>query len=247
MSKVVLVLPAYNESKAIVEVINKSLKHINDIIVVDDGSSDATAELVEKLPVTLIRNFKNLGKGAALFKGFAQANAHQATHVITMDGDSQHDPDDIPRLVQAINEYSNSIIVAARLRNTQAAPKSRLLANKIADFFISWAAGQKVYDSQSGFRVYPIGLLNSFQKHYHHQHSFVFESEIFIEATRQRCSIAALAIDSYYPEDARDSHFQPARDICAITRMIAKKIILQGFNLPGLGKAIFSKGSLLNR
>jgi glycosyltransferase involved in cell wall biosynthesis len=245
MSMVVLIIPAYNESMAIADVVKRATQHIAHVIIVDDGSTDNTADIVHALPVTLIRNEKNLGKGEALIRGFVAALALGATHVITMDGDGQHNPHDLPRLVQAIEKAPKAVVIAARLGNTQAAPKGRLMANRVADFFISWAAGQRVYDTQSGFRVYPAHLLTLFQKHYSQCQSFVFESEIILKAAQCRLPIAAIAIDSLYPKSARHSHFQPARDIWEITRMVSVHLAKKWFNISGLVKVIFSKGKLL--
>lgn len=238
MDKLAVVIPAYNEEATIREVATRALEYCPQVIVVDDGSSDNTVGELEGVAVTLLRNAQNSGKAASLWNGMQQAMAQGADAIITLDGDNQHDPADIPRLVEAAKRLPQHVIIAARLANRENAPKARLFANNFADFWVSWAAGQWVHDSQSGFRLYPSALLREAVSDETLKHGFVFESEILIEAGRNGYPVVSVPIASVYRHGARASHFRPVADISLIVRMIAWKIIKRGLFLPGLWRAL---------
>ncbi len=229
-----VVIPAFNESLTIREVAEKALRHCKHVIVVDDGSKDDTLTKLKGLSVTVLHNECNLGKAATLVRGFSYALQHHATAVISIDGDAQHDADDIPKLMAAYEENSNLLVIAARLKNNEEAPSNRLWANHFADFWVSWAAGHLVIDSQSGFRLYPAKLLKETKAAHGKYWGFVFETEIIINAAYQGFRTTSIPIKSCYPEKRRASHYQPWRDITKTVLMIFWKIISRGLNLPGL-------------
>jgi glycosyltransferase involved in cell wall biosynthesis len=233
-----VVIPAYNESAAIREVALGALRHLGAVIVVDDGSSDGTAEKLSNLPVTLLRHSANLGKAASLWHGMQAALNLGAKGIVTMDGDGQHDPDDIPRLIIAAENQPNRLVIGSRLWNREAIPKARYFANRFANFWIAWASGQVIEDSQSGFRVYPAQLIRRCRFDPGRDKGFVFESEIIIEADRHGFSCAFLPVRTMYPENARPSHFRPVRDIAGITRMVAWRLLSRGFFLSGLWRSL---------
>src|SRR5690606_26714611 len=144
-----VVIPALNEVLRIRDVVTQTLAHCPWVIVVDDGSTDGTAERLRDLPVTVLRHGLRRGKGAALRTGFAEALARGATGVLTIDGDAQHDPSDLPRLLAAAARHPNHIIIGARLRHRAAAPRLRRMANAFGDWGVSWGAGYRIADSQS--------------------------------------------------------------------------------------------------
>ena len=102
--KICIVIPAYNEARTVREVASRALQQLGDVIVVDDGSADGTAAALDGLPVTLVSNPVNMGKGASLWRGFSAALAAGAEAVITLDADGQHRPEDIPRILAAISD-----------------------------------------------------------------------------------------------------------------------------------------------
>lgn len=233
-----VVIPAYNEGATIRAVASEVLQYGLPLIVVDDGSVDDTVAQLDGLALTVLRNEQNRGKAASLWHGMQYAMQQGAEAVITLDGDGQHRPVDIPRLAAAAEQHPDTILIAARLRGRENAPKARLRANMVADFWISWAAGQWVHDSQSGFRLYPAALLRQFQPREGRRYGFVFESEILIEGVRNGFPCLALPIDSIYQHGARASHFRPVADITLIVRMVAWKLISRGMFLPGLWRAL---------
>ncbi len=237
--KNVVLIPAYNESATIQNLAQHCLQYSDTVIVIDDGSSDSTLEKLQDLEVIIIKNSINSGKAYSLKKGMLRALSLKAQNIITIDGDGQHSPDDIPRLIEAASLNKDKLIIAARLRNTSQAPSARLKANKIADFWISWAAGEKITDSQSGFRLYPASLLKTNVLDISTKHGFVFESEIIIEAVRHGFSCHTIAIDSVYHTEARSSHFKPVADITKIVLMISWKLFSRGMYPQGLWRAYF--------
>jgi len=236
--RIVAVIPAYNEAPTIREVATRTLRLVPDVIVVNDGSTDATAAALQGLPITIISNPVNYGKGASLWRGFALAMADGADAVITLDGDAQHDPEDIPRLIDAAHAHPDRIIIGARLWDREKVPPLRYLGNRFANFWVAWAAGFPVADSQSGFRLYPASVLREVQLFHGPNARFAFESEILIEAGRAGVRSAAVPIAALYPPDARPSHYRSTLDTARIARMIAWKLLSRGFDLPALVRSL---------
>jgi glycosyltransferase involved in cell wall biosynthesis len=186
----------------------------------------------------VISNPVNLGKGASLWRGFAAALAEGADAVVTLDGDAQHRPEDIPRLVQAWQAQPGRILIGARLWDRGEVPPLRYFANRFANFWVAWAAGCPVADSQSGFRVYPATVLRHVQVFHGPNARFAFESEILIEAGRGGVRSAAVPIAAIYPPNARASHYRSAVDTARIVRMITWKLVSRGFDLPALVRSL---------
>jgi glycosyltransferase involved in cell wall biosynthesis len=236
--KIVVVIPAYNEAPTIRDIATRTLGVLPHLIVVDDGSTDGTSGELAGLPLTLISNPANLGKGASLWRGFAVALAEGADAVITLDGDAQHRPEDIPRLIAAWEAQPGRIIIGARLADRASVPPLRYFGNRFANFWVAWAAGFPVSDSQSGFRLYPTQLLGHVQVAHGPGARFAFESEILIEAGRAGVRTAAVPIAALYPPNARASHYRSAVDTARIVRMIAWKLVSRGFDLPALVRSL---------
>ena len=233
-----MVIPAYNEAPTITDVARRALAQIDKVIVVDDGSDDATAEQLQDLPVKILRHSANQGKAASLWTGMQYALSLGAEGVITLDGDGQHRPEDIPRLLSAAAQHPAMIIIAARLHGREQVPSARRFANMMADFWIAWAAGYPLRDTQSGFRWYPAALLRQLQIPHDRAHSFVFESELLIEAARLGYFAIPVAIEAIYPPQARASHYRPWADTSRIVRMVAWKLLSRGLAIPSLLRSV---------
>jgi glycosyltransferase involved in cell wall biosynthesis len=241
--KIVAVIPAYNEARTIRDVATRTLRVLPELIVVDDGSTDATAAELEGLRLTVISNPENLGKGASLWRGFAVALAEGADAVVTLDADAQHQPEDIPRLVEAWRAQPGRIVIGARVLDRDKAPPLRAFANRFANFWVAWAAGCRVIDSQSGFRVYPAALLRHVRVAHGPGARFAFESEILIEAGRAGVRSAAVPIATIYPPSARASYYRAAADTARIVCMIAWKLVSRGLDLPALVRSLITAKS----
>jgi glycosyltransferase involved in cell wall biosynthesis len=241
-----VVIPAYNERATIAGIVERALACAHTVIVVDDGSTDGTADALASCSVTLIRNDRNGGKGHSLWCGMQHALSLGMAGVVTLDGDGQHAPEDIPRLVAMARSHPRDIVVGARLLGRECAPRSRRCANRVADFWIGWAAGQRLADSQSGFRVYPSTLLERVRIRHDAARSFVFESEFLIAAARLDARVRNVPVATIYPHHARASHFRGLRDITRITRMVAWHILRRGFHPAGLYRSVFSRDEALS-
>lgn len=225
---IALVIPAYNEAASLRQVAEAALAQHPWVIVVDDGSTDATAQCVAGLPLTLLRLPHNQGKAKALWFGMEHALQQGATAVMTMDADGQHRAEDIPRMLEANQARPDCLVIGSRMHDRSQFPTSRYLANRFANFWVAWAAGYPLSDSQSGFRIYPASLLRSYRAACHKINGFVFESEVIIEAGRRGCAPLAVHIPAIYVASARKSHFRPILDILRITRMVALKLLQRG-------------------
>ncbi|HEX7370885.1 MAG TPA: glycosyltransferase family 2 protein [Rhodanobacteraceae bacterium] len=210
-----VVVPCLNEALAIRGLLEGVLAHCRDVIVIDDGSTDDTAEIVSQMQVTLIRHPERRGKGEALRAGFREALARGASGVLTMDGDGQHDPADIPRILAAARQFPGAMVIGARMLERQRQPEGRRRANDFADWGISWGCGRPVADTQSGQRWYPRAAVEMVDLP---AQDFVFEAAILIAASRDLdMPVVSIPIACRYDADARHSHFRPVRDVVRIT------------------------------
>ena len=238
LKELFVVIPALNESLTIRDIVTRSLNITSRVIVVDDGSSDGTSQALEGLPVTILQNQTSIGKGASLWRGFQHALGLGAECIITLDADGQHLPEEIPRLVQASQEAPHQLIIGARPRDGRQIHNPRVFANRVADFWISWASGYWVQDTQSGFRMYPKRLLEKINIKHGKKRSFVFESEILIKASRLGFGSVCVPITSPPPPKMRKSHFRPILDVLRITRMVSVQLLICKFSPSGLYRTI---------
>lgn len=221
-----VVVPCLNEALAIKNLLEGVLAHCRDVIVIDDGSTDDTANIVAQLPVTLIRHPERRGKGEALRAGFREALRRGASGVLTMDGDGQHDPADIPRILAAARQFPGAIIVGARMLERHHQPSARRRANDLADWGISWGCGRPVADTQSGQRWYPHSAVELVDLP---AQDFVFEAAMLIAASRDLdMPVVSIPIACRYDAGARHSHFRPVRDVVRITWYTIGQIVHYG-------------------
>lgn len=222
MDGIAILIPAYNEAKTICSVVDRCSLYSKNIIVIDDGSTDNTVAQIKNTAASIFSNLKNIGKGATLLKGFQIAIEKNYCGVISLDADGQHDPDDLPRFFDIIQKNPDAFIIGARKIAANCAPKLRLWANKMADFFISCAARKPLCDTQSGYRYYPISFLKKVVTATHLANHFAFETEILVAAVRSGLPVDYVAIRSCYPAGARMSHYHPRKDTWAITKTVTR-------------------------
>ena len=231
--RIAVVVPALNEALRIRDVVDGALRHCPNVIVVDDGSDDGTAEAIADLPVTVLRHATRMGKGAGLRTGFGEALRRGLEAVITMDGDGQHSGDDIPRLLAAANRRRDWIVIGARLRKRANQPMYRRLANEFGDWGIAWGTGYQVADSQSGQRLYPAEVCRLACAGIPGE-DFVFEAQVLMSAAQElstRC--VSIPIEARYNQvhgapTFRPSHFRPLRDLWRITSHIVLQCVRRG-------------------
>jgi flavin-dependent dehydrogenase len=223
MSDHLILIPVFNEASTIGDVVRGAKRH-GDVLVVDDGSTDGVGAAAAAAGADVIRLDRRVGKGAALRRGLAAALARGADRVLTMDGDGQHDPDDIARLLAAAAEAPDALVIGARLggRGGRAAslPPGRVAAMGVAGFFINWLTGVPVADTQSGFRVYPARLVEEVEPR---RGGFVLESEVLILAAARGWRVLEVPVAAIHFAERR-SRFRPVRDGVAVGAYLAGHI-----------------------
>ncbi len=166
---VMAIIPAYNESESIGKVVSETSKYVSSIIVVDDGSRDNTAEVAASMNARVLRNKYNTGKGAALKRGLIECLKYDPDIVITLDGDGQHDPAEIPKLLEPIENGEADIVIGSRYgrRNylNLEIPLYRRIGLSFIDFMNRNLADSKIKDTQSGFRVYTKTVISIMSKY----------------------------------------------------------------------------------
>lgn len=220
-----VVIPAYNVAGTVAGVVEGALRHVPMVVVADDGSTDGTATKALQSGATVIRIDRNRGKGNALKVLFRQASAQGYSAVISMDGDGQHDPMEIPRLIEAHRQAPQRIIVGSRMHSRENIPRARYNSMHVARFFISLAANRFIEDTQCGFRLYPLDLIRRMTLT---QNGYVTESEILIKAGDMGVGIDFVRIGAIYGEIR--SHFRPILDVTAITTYIISYFPLKYFS-----------------
>jgi len=228
----VTVIPVFDEAATIADLVARAATH-GSVIVVDDGSGDGSATAAAAAGADVLRTAGRRGKGAALALGFAEALSRGAQRVVTLDGDGQHDPDDIPRLLSASDADPRALVIGSRLADGGAGmERARLNALRVATFFINWQTGWDVGDTQSGFRVYPRAVLETVVPR---RGGFVLETEMLVRAAAAGYAIHEVSL-SPGRDAPRPSRFRPLRDGTAVTAYLTFR---------GLGRWGRDAGSVL--
>lgn len=214
--KCVVVMPTYNNAGTIAQVIDDVKKYSDDVIVVNDGSTDETASILSSIKdIKVIDYPKNKGKGYALKLGLAKAYEWGYRYAITIDSDGQHYADDIPVFIEKIEEKPDSLLIGARNLTADNMPSKNTFANKFSNFWYKVETGEKLSDTQSGFRLYP---LNKLQKIHFLTRRYEFEVEIIVRAAWRGVNVENVPIKVYYPPvEERVSHFRPLQDFTRIS------------------------------
>lgn len=230
---IVAVIPAYNEERFIGSVVLNAKKHADTVIVVDDGSQDATAELAEEAGAVVVQQVPNQGKGAALRAGFQRAMAFRPDVVITLDADGQHVAGEMLTVAGPILDGEADIVVGSRYLNGDSkVPQHRILGHHLFNFMTNQSSGVHVTDSQSGFRAFSRQALQaiSFQSN-----GFSVESEMQFIAEENQLRMVEAPITIHY-------HDKPKRPVLAHGLMVLNGLLqmmgqyrpLLFFGLPGI-------------
>ncbi len=206
--KVCCIIPAYQESRAISQVVVLSQKYCSCVIVVDDGSTDNTSQIAEDSGAIVLRHSRNLGKGAALRTGFNHAMELQCDIVITLDGDLQHNPHSIPRFIKKIQKGFDIVVGSRYATQSEEMPFVRKLSNLITTQALRIFFKVPVTDSQSGYRAFRKQVLETIPVR---DDGFAAETEILIDAKRAGFNISEVPIATNYGEEK--SKIRARRDI----------------------------------
>ncbi len=222
MNKILIVIPAFNEEKNIGNLLKKvsSVFSLKNVLVVDDGSKDKTSLIAKKSGTKVLSLRSNQGKGLALRAGFDFTIKNGYDAVITMDGDGQHDPGEIPRFLEKFRESGADLIVGTRKHNLSDMPFLRFFANNTSSLVTSILSGVRIHDSQSGFRIIKKKLLKEINLM---TNRFQMETEIIIKAARAGFSIKELPICTIYFEKFK-SHINPFIDTPRFIKLVMRML-----------------------
>ncbi len=211
----VVLAPTFNNDRTLGAILDRLDAAGLPVIVVNDGCTDSSPGVLERWRSrggarTVLTHARNLGKAAALRTGFEAAAAMGRTHAVTIDTDGQHDPEDVSRLVDVARVHPEALVLGVRSASIAGYPSRSMTGRRISNLFIRIESGANVTDSQSGFRVYPLGLVRSVRTF---AGRFGFETEILTRATWAGCAVVEIPITSrYFPPGERVSHFRPFVD-----------------------------------
>jgi len=218
-----VVIPIYNEAVYIGDVVSGIRAKGLPVVVVDDGSTDNGGDKARKAGAAVLTNAHREGKGGSLQRGFRHAMSEGYDGVITMDGDGQHDPQDLDHFAEVIEEHPDAIVTANRMTNVRNMPLIRRLTNRAMSAVISVICRQTVPDTQCGFRYIPREILTHLDLS---SRTFEIETEVLIKASRQGCRIFSVPIQTIYRDE--DSKINPWKDTVKFIIYLSKEMICSG-------------------
>ncbi len=225
--QVACVIPVFNHAASVGSLVERTLAQGMRTVVVDDGSTDGTLDVLARIPeVRVLRHDRNRGKGAALLTGFTSL-VDEASYVVTIDADGQHDPADIPHLIGALPLEGRPIVVGCRQgMEGDHIPWTSRFGRKFSNFWVRAGGGGRVADSQSGFRLYPLPEVLALRPR---ARRFQFEVEILVLAGWHRLPVVEAPVSVVYTAE-RISHFRPWvdfwRNSFTFSRLITQRIFL---------------------
>jgi glycosyltransferase involved in cell wall biosynthesis len=202
-------IPAFNEAPHIAKVVAGVRQYVAEVVVIDDGSGDGTAGIARAAGATCLQLPENRGKASALRLGIVFAREHNFTHVITLDGDGQHLPEDIPVILRVAEETGADLVIGARRFDRALMPRARYFSNTIGSRLASALVGCDIRDSQSGFRLF---RLDKFDGTKLRSRCYELEMEILIKMARAGCTIAHAPVHMVYGDGHMRSKMKPVRD-----------------------------------
>lgn len=218
MLRTCVVVPGYNAASTIGLLIRQIKALGLDVVMVDDGSTDQTAKLATEAGARVISHLRNQGKGTALRAGFAYVLQAGYDLIITLDADGQHDPHDIPRLLEAAQQPDAGLVIGNRMDGLGSTmPAARRWTNRVMSWIVSGVIGRPIADSQSGFRVIPKALLCSIVLSSHH---FEIETELLLAAVRGGWPVTSVPIRAIYGR--QPSRIHPVQDGLRFFRLLLR-------------------------
>ncbi|MEG1983127.1 MAG: DUF2062 domain-containing protein [Alistipes sp.] len=211
-----VLIPTHNNAGTIARVINGVRQYCHNVIVINDGSTDDTAAILDGVKEVVVIGYKrNRGKGYALRIGLREAAKRGFRYLLTIDADGQHYPDDIPLFVEVAEQQPDTLLIGARNLTAENMPSTNTFANKFSNFWYKIETGITLSDTQSGFRLYPLDKLKNMR---FYTSRYEFEVEVIVRAAWQGVAVKNIPIRVYYPpREERVSHFKPAKDFTRIS------------------------------
>jgi len=217
-SRLIALIPAYNEAARIGDVVARTRAHVDEIMVIDDGSVDDTAVIAEKAGAKVLRHEQNLGKGGAIATALDWFGRTDAEFAILLDADGQHDPAEIEKFVGMARTENADIVVGTRMNDVRDMPRVRLWTNQFTSWVTGKLARQKIPDSQCGYRLLRRTVLKDLK---FSTARFETETEMLIQAARAGYKIANVPIRTIY-ERGHSSHIHPVRDTIRFFQFVRK-------------------------
>ena len=209
-----IIIPTYNNQHTLADVINQVLRYTSHVIVVNDGSTDDTASILDTFGnIKVISYPENKGKGIALRKGMAYAQEKGYRYAISIDSDGQHFASDIPLFIHSIEKNPDSLLIGARNLNQKNMPQKNTFANKFSNFWVFVETGLDLPDTQSGYRLYPLEKIKGTR---YITSKYEFELEALVKAAWKGIPVRSVPVKVFYAEK-RVSHFRPGKDFTRIS------------------------------
>jgi glycosyltransferase involved in cell wall biosynthesis len=213
--KICVIVPTFNNGTTIETILNDLLQYTDQVLVVNDGSTDNTKEVLSQLPVEVVGYEKNQGKGWAIRQGFKRATELGYDYAITIDSDGQHFAEDLAAFTEALLAHPNAIIIGARNMEQHSVPGKSSFGNKFSNFWFWFETGLRLPDTQSGYRLYPIKSLKNFS---FCTRKYEFEIEVLVRVAWSGIEVVSVPVKVFYPEkEKRISHFRPFWDFFRIS------------------------------
>jgi len=224
-----VIIPSYNNGKTLKQVIHGVLVYTHNLIIVNDGSTDQTADILKQFPdLTILTHPENSGKGTALRNGFKTAIDQGFRYAITIDSDGQHFPGDLPGFLDKVEEYPDSVVVGERNMEQPGIPGTSNFGHNFSIFWFKVETGLKIPDVQSGYRLYPLEKITDI--HHFYSRKFEFEVEILVRLAWRHVKIESVPVEVYYPpKEERVSHFRKFRDFTRVSIMNSVLVIMAIF------------------
>ena len=231
--KLIAAIPAYDEEKYIGTIVLKTRQYVDEVIVVDDGSTDSTSSVASLAGATVIRHDKNKGKGAAIQSILAEARKKNPDILILLDADFQHDPDEIPILIRPIISDGFDLAIGSREQQRGKIPRYRRIGQRVLSYFSRILSKEKVIDSECGYRALSARAIAELKLR---QKGFAIETEMIAAATEKGLKITEVPISAIYTKDS--STLNPvSHGVGVLTRilaMISYRRPLLFFGIPGV-------------
>ena len=220
-----VLIPTYNNEQTLSKVIREVAEYTRNIIVVNDGSTDGTLEVLKNFPtVKSLSYHPNKGKGWALRQGFEMARREGYQYAISIDSDGQHFASDLPRFLEKAHECPNAIIIGARNMEQESVPGKSSFGHKFSNFWFRVETGIAAPDTQSGYRMYPLLPLKDIR---FITRKYEFEIEVLVRAAWNGLDIESVPVSVYYaPKESRISHFRPFKDFSRISILNTVLVII---------------------